>query len=80
MIVCRDRDPVAVVQAIYANWNIALTSYLEDLRSWAAEASWGVPDGAFWPLFFDILNNLGLSDKTIGIETGDNINTYLFGR
>lgn len=76
VIVCRDRDPVAIVHAVYAKYSIPLTSYVEDVRSWSEEPSSGLPL-SFWSLLFDTLSNLGLTNRTIGLETGPNINTNL---
>jgi len=78
LIVCRDRDPVAVVHAAF-QWCIATMSYVEDVRVWSPADHFMVEmfPNSFHELFFDTINELGLADKTLGIETGPDINTYL---
>jgi len=78
IILPRDGDPVAVVHAAF-QWCIATMSYIEDVRVWSSADHFMVAmyPNSFHELFFDTINDLGLSDKTLGIETGADINTYL---
>lgn len=78
LIVLPGRDPVAVIHAAL-QWCIATMSYIEDVRVW------NEPDvfmaqmfpNSFYELFFQTIEELGLTDKRLGIETGPDINTYL---
>ena len=76
VIVCQDRDPIAIVHSIYGSHSIPLTSFIEDVRCWSEEVSFGLPTD-FWSLFFNTLKEIGLDKKTLGLETGPCINTYL---
>jgi len=77
MLLTPDQDPVALVHGAFGNFNIPLTSYIEDVRIWSEEPIWQLPHNSFWSLFYDTLEDFGLKNKTLGIETGDNIKTYL---
>lgn len=78
LIVCRDRDPVAVVHAgLYSG--IATQSWVEDVRVWADADNplmRGLPR-SFNALLTDTLRDIGLYDKRLGVETGTEIDTYL---
>lgn len=78
LIVCQDRDPVAVVHPAFVT-GITCMSYVEELRVWSDEENIlfkGLPRD-FYDLFFDTLDELDLSGKTLGFETGPEIHTYL---
>ena len=78
LIVPRDRDPVAVVH-VALQASVATMSYVEDVRLWTqidTPINQHQPR-AFYDLFFDTIRDLGLSDGTLGLETGTEIDTYL---
>ncbi|MBI4538660.1 MAG: aminopeptidase P family protein [Gemmatimonadetes bacterium] len=78
LIVCRERDPVALVHAGFEACIVTM-SHLEDVRVWADQdspISHGRPN-SFYPLFFRTLEELGLSRGRLGFETGSEIDTYL---
>jgi Xaa-Pro aminopeptidase len=77
LILTPDRDPAAVVHAAFGFWNIPLTTYIEDVRVWSETPGWPVADSSFWSLFYDTLSDLKLNERVLGVETGDNIKTYL---
>ena len=74
MILCADRDPVVVAHNAFQS-TLALNTYIEDMRMWT-ELSRRRPN-AFWPLFFSTIEDLGLSNGVLGVETGPDIDTYL---
>ncbi len=78
LIVCQDRDPVAVIHAAF-QWCVTTMSYVEDVRVWSESDHFMVQifPNSFYELFFDTLKDLGLSNRTLGIETGPDIDTYL---
>jgi len=78
LIVSQDRDPVAVEHAAF-QWCTSTMSYVEDVRVWSESDHFMVQmfPNSFYELFFDTIEELGLADKTLGIETGPDIDTYL---
>jgi Xaa-Pro aminopeptidase len=78
LLVCRERDPVAVAHVAFGA-GLATMSYVEDVRLWADADNplyAGLPRD-FYNLLFDTLRTLGLANRTLGIETGSEIDTYL---
>ncbi len=85
MVISQDHDPVIVGHGAFA-WQIALTTYIDDLRFWhktesgklLGEVVFGqqVADD-FWKLLDDTLKDLKLNSSVIGIEKGTDIDTYL---
>lgn len=74
MIVCAEGDPVVVAHGAFQS-TLALNTYIEDVRLWT-EMSRRSPN-AFWPFFYETIEDLGLSKGILGIETGTDIDTYL---
>ncbi|TAL31619.1 MAG: aminopeptidase P family protein [Spirochaetes bacterium] len=80
LIVCQDRDPIAIADTNFI-WTFAHISWVEDVRyhfSQKHPAYTGIRSGEeFYPVLFDALKSAGLDKKTIGLETGAEIATYL---
>jgi Xaa-Pro dipeptidase len=77
MIVLQGQDPVIVGHLAHTLWDVATTCWVEDIRPWSEEPLWGTSHQTFWPLLFDTIKDLGLSEKTLGVETGPQFMTYL---
>lgn len=80
LIVCQDRDPVAVADTNFI-WTFAHISWVEELKFHFAQkhpAYASIAAGkTFYDVLFDTIKKLGLHKKTIGFETGPEIATYL---
>jgi Xaa-Pro dipeptidase len=86
MVIPQDRDPIIVAHGAFF-WQIALVTYVEDIRPWS-ETDGGkliaavllglqqVPD-EFWKSLRDTLKELKLDKGILGIEKGPDIDTYL---
>jgi len=80
MVVSQDHDPVVVADTSFI-WTFMHTSWVEDVRYHSAAPHPTVQqmraDADFYRLLFDTVRSLGLARKTIGLETGPDISTYL---
>ena len=80
IIVSQDRDPVAVADTNFI-WSAAHISWVEEFKYYFAQKHPAYAPIASGKTFYDVLFNtikeLGLHKKTIGLETGPEIATYL---
>jgi len=80
MIVSQEHDPVVVADTAFV-WTFMHTSWVEDVRYHSAAPHPIIKamraDDDFYRLLFDTLRSLGLATKTLGLETGADIATYL---
>jgi Xaa-Pro aminopeptidase len=80
LIVSQERDPVAVADTNFV-WTLRHNSWVEDLRYHCGSdhpAIKAVRSGEdFYAVLYDLLRELQLDTKTLGMETGREILTYL---
>lgn len=76
IIISQSHEPIAILHSIYGETYVSLTSYIEDVRCWSEIPGSGMPN-SFWTLFYDVINELGLHSKVLGLELGPEIHTYL---
>ena len=74
MIVRAEGDPVVVAHGAFQS-TLALNTYIEDVRLWTEMSRRG--PNAFWPFFYETVEDLGLRKGVLGVETGTDIDTYL---